>query len=152
MQEASADVRESQMHLIPHADSLMCPIKKGHRDHHDDNIKLHPLLQLEGHSGLCNAAILFSSQVTCMAGRSGQKAEMFGHPHLEADQPSSKDIGGFKKTLMKLQTCELQILPISSLRFISHRSLCQCFSYSPQSSTSQTTETKLWYKSLSCLS
>lgn len=116
------------MHFIPHADSLMWPIKKGHQDHHNGNIKLHALLQLERHSGLRNAAILFSSQFTCTAGRSGQKAEMVGHPHLGGDQPSSKDIGCFKKTLIKLQTCEFQILPISSFRFIPHCFLCQCFS------------------------
>lgn len=124
------------MHFIPCADSLMCPIKKGCWNHHSDNIKFHPLLQLEGHLGLYNAAILSSSQLTCMAGRCGQKADVVGHPHLEADQPSSKSIRGFKKSLMQLQTYELQTLTISSLRFIPHHFLCQSFSSSSQPSTS----------------
>jgi len=96
VQEASADVRESQMHFIPNADSPTCPIKKTPSRPQDNNIKLHPLPQLEGHSSLRHAAIFFSSQFIGRAGRSGQKAGMAGHPQIEADQPSSKDTGGFK--------------------------------------------------------
>lgn len=55
------------------ADSLMCPTEKGRRDHPNDN---NSLLQLEGHLGLCNTDSLFSSKFSCMAGRSGQKAEI----------------------------------------------------------------------------
>lgn len=53
-----------------------------------------------------------------MAGQRRQRAEVAVHPYLKADQPSSKDFGGFEKPLTELQAREFPVLPIFSLSII----------------------------------